>query len=177
MQYFSADNRHSNPSALDTSISNINPYFLSTLLFWGTRYFPIFYKSKTQNDSVLQSGTYFFNSVLFCIYLFLYYFIVFVFVCCPCFFYLSFLGSTFAGPAFCVTLVFWLKLIIIINNNNNKNTDREYFLETFFSISRHTFFNISRHLVVCRAAQENGACANGSEYINRIKNVAIFMYS
>ena len=28
----------------------------------------------------------------------------------------------------------------------------------------------SRHTVVCRAAQENGACANGGEYINRTKS-------
>ena len=37
MQYFSADNRHSNPSALDTSISTINPYpvFLFYLLIFS----------------------------------------------------------------------------------------------------------------------------------------------
>jgi len=35
--------------------------------------------------------------------------------------------------------------------------------------------SISRHTVVCRAAQENGACANGSEYINRNNLVAIFI--
>ena len=37
-QYFSTDNRHSNPSALDTSISTIGFPFLSTLLFCGTKY-------------------------------------------------------------------------------------------------------------------------------------------
>jgi len=31
--------------------------------------------------------------------------------------------------------------------------------------------------VVCRAAQENGARANGSEYINRNNKVAIFTHS
>ena len=36
---------------------------------------------------------------------------------------------------------------------------------------------LSRHTVVCRAAQENGACANGSEYINRNNKVAIFTHS
>ena len=36
---------------------------------------------------------------------------------------------------------------------------------------------ISRHTVVCRAAQENGARANGSEYINRNNKVAIFTHS
>ena len=34
---------------------------------------------------------------------------------------------------------------------------------------------LSRHTVVCRAAQENGARANGSEYINRNNKVAIFI--
>ena len=36
---------------------------------------------------------------------------------------------------------------------------------------------LSRHTVVCRAAQENGARANGSEYINRNNKVAIFTHS
>ena len=34
-----------------------------------------------------------------------------------------------------------------------------------------------RYMVVCRAAQENGACANRSEYINRNNKVAIFTHS
>ena len=38
-------------------------------------------------------------------------------------------------------------------------------------------FPLSRHTVVCRAAQENGARANGSEYINRNNKVAIFTHS
>jgi len=33
----------------------------------------------------------------------------------------------------------------------------------------------SRH-TVCRAAQEKGACANGSEYINRNNKVAILTH-
>ena len=37
------------------------------------------------------------------------------------------------------------------------------------------FVATSRH--VCRAAQENGARANGSEYINRNNKVAIFTHS
>jgi len=32
-------------------------------------------------------------------------------------------------------------------------------------------------MVVCRAAQENGAHANGSEYINRNNKIAIFLHS
>ena len=41
----------------------------------------------------------------------------------------------------------------------------------------HNMRCISRHTVVCRAAQENGARANGSEYINRNNKVAIFTHS
>ena len=47
----------------------------------------------------------------------------------------------------------------------------------FFSEYSKTTANISRHTVVCRAAQENGARANGSEYINRNNKVAIFTHS
>jgi len=35
----------------------------------------------------------------------------------------------------------------------------------------------SRDTVLCRSAQENGACTNGSEYINRNNKVAIFTHS
>ena len=60
---FFVDNRHSNPSALDTHQSL---YQFSFHLFYGTR---CHYRSKTPNDSVLLSGTFYFNSVLFCIQL------------------------------------------------------------------------------------------------------------
>ena len=54
----------------------------------------------------------------------------------------------------------------------------EFFLH--FSVYKLSTFSSSlsksRHTVVCRAAQENGARANRSEYINRNSKVAIFTH-
>jgi len=114
-QYFSADNRHSNPSALDTSISTINPYRFSFFInSFGTTCLPIFYRSKTPNDTVLPSGTFSFNSVLLCIYLFLHYFIVFAFVCMLLHFLLVLLGSTFTWPSLLFKHCLLIIAIIII---------------------------------------------------------------
>ena len=47
----------------------------------------------------------------------------------------------------------------------------------FFNCQRMHKVMLSRHTVVCCAAQENGARANGSEYINKNNKVAIFTHS
>ena len=103
MQYFAADNGNSNPLALDTSISTINPYQfpfyqLSFSIEQGTSQY-----STDQRPQTIRCCPQALLLLLLCV---LYYFIVFVFACFPCILYLSFLRSTFAGPAFCVTLVF-----------------------------------------------------------------------
>ena len=92
-QYFSADNRHSNPSALFRHFyihhQSLSVFlFLSTLLFCGTRYLPIFYRSKTPNHSVLPSGTFFltqcFVFIYFCTtFLFLYLCVALLSCTCP----------------------------------------------------------------------------------------------
>jgi len=78
--------RHSNPSALDTSICTINPYqfsfFINSLFLWNNK------------DIVqIKDPKWFRVNLVFCIYLFLYYFFVFVFACCSCTLHLSFWGT------------------------------------------------------------------------------------
>ena len=75
----------------------------------------------------------------------------------------------FTKLVFCLINSFKDFISLIIINDYNSYAVAENFISSTTAVSK--------HMVVCPAAQENGAHANGSEYIKRNNKVAIFTHS